>query len=359
MKPKTLIRLLLALAALAAAATWYWKARNGAPPPVTGQRVLRVEDINTVARVDIGSGTQRVELARGEAGWTVVNRWNHPANFEQIAETLRALDGLRIGEVIRGGESLLEEFGLTDKGPALPALVKLYGADGKVADEVLIGAPRATAAGPAGFSLPDSRYMRQGRGPVLLVEPYLDEVQRRPSDWLDRTIMDVQAGSVQSMTAVPTNDYLYAVNRTAEGSFAGVNALEDKPINTPGADLWFRAFQGVTATDVVDPALPHAKLGREEAEVAIARTTNGVVYRVELGATANEVGDRYAWFGVDYEGPDEEAYAGVRAETERLKTRLAPWTYTISDSQAKKFLFLKDQLIAADPPAAEAPAAAP
>ncbi len=359
MKPKTLIRLLITLAVLAAAAIWLWTSNRAGPAPVTGQRVLRVADINTLTRVDLSSGTQRVELARGEAGWTVANRWNHPANFDQIAETLRALDGLRVGELIRGGESLLEEFGLTDKGPALPALVKLYGADGKVADELLIGAPRATAAGPAGFSLPDSRYMRQGRGPVLLVEPYMDEVRRRPSDWLDRTLVDVRAGDIQSMTAVPTNDYLYAVNRAGEGAFAGVNALEGKPINASGADLWFRAFQGVAATDVVDPGLPHATLGREEAEVAIARTTNGVVYRVELGATANAEGDRYAWFGVDYEGPDEEAYAGVRAEAERLKARLAPWTYTISDSQAKKFLFLKEQLIAAEPPAAEAPAETP
>ncbi len=359
MKPRTLIILIGLFVALALLARWGLRREPAGPPPETGDRVLRTADINAVTRVEILGDTQQVALARTDTGWVVETLWNYPARFEQLANLLRDLDRLRVVEVIRGGAEILPEVGLVEDGTNFPVQIKLFTGADKPTDDLHIGKPRANQALTRGFQLPDSRYMRRARGPVILAEPFMNDVARRPSDWMQAAILDLRAADIARMMAVPSNGMMYAVDRTEDGGYSGVNALLDQPINKEGADLWFRAFQNLTVRTVIDPALQRADLGAEGAELAAAYLKNGLVARVELGASADEEDNRYAWFSFDYEGPAEgdesytEANAKARAEVERLNRDVAPWTFVLAASQANKFIFLREQLIAAPAPSAE------
>jgi hypothetical protein len=357
MKTRTLIVLGCLCVLMAALVLWGLKRAQPGPPPDVGGRLLLTDDINTVNRIEIASGAQTVRLARADAGWTVESRWNYPAQFDRIADLLRDLDQLRVAEIIRGGAEILPEVGLVEDGTNFPARIRLYAGSDKPTDEILLGKPRAGAAMPRGFHLPDSRYARRAQGPVVLVEPFLHDVSPRPSDWLRAAVLDIRASDIVRMMAVPTNDIMYAVARAEGGGYSGLGGLLDQSINTPSADLWFRAFQGVVVRDVVDPALGRENFGSAEAELVAAYVKNGLVVRVELGRETGEEGLRYAWFSFDYEGPEEggdnfsEEHKAARAEQERLNQDVAPWTFLLSDSQASAFLMLREQLIAAAPAA--------
>ncbi|HMP75986.1 MAG TPA: DUF4340 domain-containing protein [Kiritimatiellia bacterium] len=370
MKPRTLLILIALVAVLGVLALWLARRPEAIPPPEAGQRLLTIPDVNTLTRVEISSGTQQVTLVRTGDDWAVETLWNFPARFSQLADLLRGMDNLRVAEVLRGGTSVLGEFGLVDDSTNFPARVKLYGPDGRLSDDVLFGNPRTAAAMPNTFSPPDSRYARAGRGPVVLVEPFLTDIRRRPSDWIETALFDLRPDAITMMTAVPSNDAMYAISRAPDGALTGINILQDKPINGASADIWFRAFRAITAVTVVDPAIPHETLGRAEAEVAIARASNGLIARVELGAQADDASARYAWMTFDYEEPDplqtDDAEAAsadaalrnaTRNEVERLQREVSPWTFVFSFSQAQKFIFLRDQLIAAQSERTPAPEA--
>lgn len=359
MKPRTLFILLALFVLLALLAQWALRREPAGPPPETGDRVLRTEDINAVTRVEILGATQHVALARIDTEWVVETLWNYPARFEQLANLLRDLDRLRVVEVIRGGSEILPEVGLVEDGTNVPVQIRLFTGSDKPTDELHIGKPRANQALTRGFQLPDSRYMRRARGPVILAEPFMNDVPRRPSDWMQVAILDLRAADITRMMAVPSNGLMYAVDRTAEGGYAGVNVLFNQPINKEGADLWFRAFQNLTVQTVIDPALERAELGAEGADLVAAYLKNGLVARVEFGATADEAGNRYAWFSFSYEGPAEgedaytEEHAKARSEVERLNRDVAPWTFVMAASRVNNLIFLLEQLIAAPGPDAE------
>lgn len=356
MKIRTLIILLAMALLLAVVAAWVFLRQPAGPPPEIGQRVLRTLDINQVARMDIASGTQRVSIVRGPDGWAVANRWNFPARFEMVSQVLRGLDGLRVAEIIHGGTELLAEFGLDEKGANEPARIELFSDEDRPLEIIALGQPRTSPAMATAFVAPDSRYARVGRGPVILAEPFLEDVRRRPSDWINDELLNLPAAAIHSMTATPTNEHAYGLTRTGDGTYAGFNTLENKPIDTTAADSWFGSLQRFTFASLVDPTLSHESLGREMAEVISARTTNGLVVRVELGPIVPSEQDRYAWLSFEYEGVDADAggtaaeptNTPARAEFERLQKFVAPWTYQVSETTWRKLLIDREQLIAPD-----------
>jgi hypothetical protein len=355
MKTRTLLILGFICALMAMLVLWVLKREQDAPPPEIGSRFLLTEDINAVSRIEISSGTQIVTLVRSATGWAVESRWNFPAQFSQIADLLRGLDQLRVSEIIRGGAEILPEVGLSEDKTNVTLRIRLFTGGDKPSDELQFGKPRASAALARGFHLPDSRYARRSRGPVVLVEPFLNDVSPRPSDWMRVNVLDIRAADIVRMMAVPSNDIMYAIVRADDGAYTGQNGLLDQTINAPSADLWFRAFQGVVVRDVVDPAIGREHLGSAEAELAAAHLKNGLVVRAEFGHKIIEEGLRYAWFSFDYEGPDEESpdftdeHRSARAELDRLNREIAPWTFLMSESQVSAFLMVRDQLIAAVP----------
>ncbi len=361
MKTRTLITLLIALIALAMAISKLNQRAQNVDAPALGQRVLAEKDINAVERIELTSGTQQVALVRTDGEWVVESLWNYPARFEQIAGLLRQLDQLRIGEVIRGGTDIPDEFGLAESETSFPVRVRLFGAGHVQTDDLLIGQPRVSSAMPVGFSLPDSRYYRSGNGPVILAEPFMEDVRRRPTDWMVAELPGFGPQEILSMTATPTNGAPYSLRRSPEGDYSGEGALAKKAINVASAEIWFRALQNLSSRSIVDPDTAPETLERGSSGSAVAYLTNGITVRVELGARTTENLGNYAWLTFEYSEPpaldgadaaaieaDRAARDSAREQAEKLQAQYGHWTYILDYSQVAKLIFLPDQLIIAN-----------
>lgn len=358
MKARTLVQLIIALAILGGWA--YWSSHRkpaGDIGPARGSRVLPIGDLNAIAKVEIISGTQQVTLARSGDAWRVEDLWRYPAHFDQLASLLRALADLKVGEVIRGGTEHLDEFGLlvTNGTEALtqPALIRLT-EDAGTATEITVGQPRATAAGPGSFSMPDSQYVRVGTGPVLLAAPLLDRVARRGQDWLNRQAVDLPGSEVITISLRRADGSSYGVSLATNGVFTGSGSLADQPINAPGASQWMGSLQGFTFSSLADPQADRAPFGLDRADVTTLQTRDGLVVTATVGGT-NDLGERYALFSAEVA---EGASTSAAPRAAELQARLQPWTYLISASAAQGLAMLREQLIAATS-ATNAPLAPP
>lgn len=364
MKFRSLLILVIILGALAALV---FKTRQNAQSSASsesGQRVLKIDDINNVAKIEITSGKEHVVLLRTNDRWTVETLWNYPAQFDQLASTLRTLDLLRIGEVIRGGAATLDEFGLADSDSSFPAHLKLFDASGALTDEITIGQPRISQAMNMGFSAPDSRYIQIGKGEVVLAEPFMNDVRRRPSDWIESNLPHYGPGDIASMSAEPTNGKPYSVTRLGENEYAGGGALKKKTISVESAELWFRAFQSLSTRTIIEPDTPPDVLDRGSGGSVTALLTNGIVVRADIGARSEKTMGHYGWLTFSYNAPpllestdtnalaaDAEARATAEKESKRLQERYEPWIYIFDYGQAAKFMIAPERLTETNAPA--------
>ena len=373
MNIRTLRNLVVALAVLGLAAWWSNRDEGRSLEYATGQKALADLDAQALGAIELSSGTDRVSLVRSATGWVVASLWNYPADFSRLSDLARQLDDLKVGDVIRGGNDSLAEFGLANASNALPTLpveVRLTYTNGLDAGRVVLGQPRS-AGGPDVYGMPDSQYVRINEGPVLLTSPYVDDIPRRAEEWLDRTLLDFAGDSVLSMQVTHGDGVRRGVRRTESG-FEGTDALSGQVISADGANLWLGTWQGLSIQSILDPASDRAALGLEQSDEVEARTRDGYTIRVQLG-TPNEREERPAVISVDWEAPPlaEGLDETARAEAERaqqaageramaLQKRVGPWIYLLPASKAKQLTLPQEQLVVAGTPVASpAPAGEP
>lgn len=366
MKFRTLLILVIVLGALALLVFKSRKSEQASASSEAGQRILKIDDINNVTKMEIVSGEKHTVLLRTNDHWVVATLWNYPARFDQLASTLRSLDLLRIGEVIRGGAATLDEFGLAESATSFPAHIKLYDASGAPTDEITIGQPRISQTMNMGFSAPDSRYIQIGEDTVVLAEPFMNDVRRRPGDWIESNLPHYGPGEIVSMSAEPTNGKPYSVTRTGKNEYTGSRALKKKAISVESAELWFRALQSLSTRTIAEPDTPPNILNRGSGGSATAQLTNGIVVRVDIGARSEENMGHYGWLTFSYDAPpplestdtnalaaDAEARAAAEKETKRLQERYEPWIYILDYTQTAKLMMAPAQLTETNAPAAK------
>src|SRR4051812_1843484 len=136
MKGKQLAFLLL-LVVVIGGAGWYlqkggqdsWSAKGSAG---AGARVLDLK-INDVARIAIKASGAEVNLVNKDGAWTVQERANYPANFEQVSNLLRKLWDLKTVQLVKVGPSQFTRLELVepDKGAGTGTVIEFKDKDGK------------------------------------------------------------------------------------------------------------------------------------------------------------------------------------------------------------------------------------
>src|SRR5205823_13413922 len=183
--------ILIVLGAVIGALGLYVSRRNAASYQSSGEggagkKLLPDFPINDVARIHIKQGANELNLARPDDNWTVHERYDYPANFQEIGDLLRKMWDLKIVQTEQVGPSQYSKLELieSDQGTNSAVLVEFKDKSDKTLQALLLGKKhtrKSEGASPFGGSdgWPDGRYVLVKTGPkdVAVVSDALSEIE--------------------------------------------------------------------------------------------------------------------------------------------------------------------------------------
>ena len=199
MKGKQLLLLLLLVGGLGYAG---WLSFQGSREswsqtgsPGVGKKVVTFP-INDVAHVQIKDATSEVNLIKGD-DWTVKERADYAANFEQVSELLRKLWDLKTVQDVPAGPSQHPRLELVQpgQGDSAGTLVELKDKEGKSLASLVLGKKhmrKSESEDDPGFAA--GRYVMPlgDKARVSLVSETLDQYLPKPENWLRKDFIKVE-----------------------------------------------------------------------------------------------------------------------------------------------------------------------
>lgn len=284
--------LLTILAAIGVMLLGIWLLHR--PPPSADQDIsagdpLIAFDLNSVGELHIQRGQDDVLLVVRDGRWVLPSAFDYPANFNRLASEVRALLRLQVGQVIRGGENVLGEFGLdpdSDLAEERPYLTLAFrDHTGDSLGTLRVGRARVA---PSEAQRPtvrsDGTYMRVDDGPVLLISADLRMFPASQSDLIQSHLFELSLEDIRKLHLTLRNEDEIAVEQTGPREFVGSGLAEDEELNTARARQWFHAFRSVNFADVAGPRhqdIPDAFLpDYDRLEIT---TTDGRLIQLHVG----------------------------------------------------------------------------
>lgn len=286
MKGKQLAILLVLGLALGGA--WLFTSkRNQASWSETSAGGGKVVDfpINDVARVVIKTSGAELNLAKKGDDWTVKERADYPASFEQVSGLVRKLWELKTVQEVKVGASQLARLELDDKSGTV---VTFLDKDGKALGAVLVGKKhmRKSDGGEMNFGGDDGiaagRYVKPLDGAkVSLVSETLAEVDTAPERWLAKDFIKIE-GPKSIAVAGPQKWTVTRDSASAEWKLA--DAKPDEKVDAGKTSALGSIFASATFVDV---QAPDAKL-EEPTTTATIETFDGFRYELKIGKPSGE-----------------------------------------------------------------------
>ncbi|HMO50702.1 MAG TPA: DUF4340 domain-containing protein [Kiritimatiellia bacterium] len=325
MSASTLLRLLVALAVFGGIA-FYLNRPDAAPGRVgglaSGDVLFTDLDVNRVHTLAISGRDGEVHVRRGENGWTVDELHGYPANFSIIAQFLRTLNDLKVGQVLRDGEASLEELALNADSDSSDRLVVTLSREGGDPVRLALGVVKQTRAGAAG--MPQGRFVRVNEGPVVLVDEQFMEINPFAREWVDRDLMQLPPELVDSIS-VQRAGSAYTIRRTDDGSY-GLEPMGDhEAVEQSAAVRLFQALQWLRFDEVYHPELSDEEVGIAAYDSVVFRTSEGLAYELHVGRGDETLISRPLRIKVSDVSPDQIH----QQEATRQQQRFEGWRYEI------------------------------
>lgn len=382
MSPRMVVRLGIVLIVLVAAAVWSSRSPstgNGLSA-TPGGVLLPGLDVNAVASIIIRTPDENVHITRKDDTWVASSLYDYPADFSKIRSELRGLSDLKVGQVVRGGDDLLDEFGLSTN----VTEISLQDAGGGEVAALRLGADRMAQSGGQFGGYPDGQYLRVADGPVVLVPKSLTGFSSRSIDWVDTKFVQVPAPDIVTV-GVTAPDEAYVLHIGENNAFTVEGMGENETVDASTANRLRGALNYLTFSGVADPVASDAELGMDAATRYEVSTRDGFTYVFLVGAEAEN--GRHVRVTVQYtepapptredaaalveesEGEEEaadsedriaaklaeltEAHTTTVAEAKKKADDLAqfaPWTFVISTYNADAMTFARDKLVKIEEP---------
>jgi hypothetical protein len=337
-----LVGLLAALAVLAGIALVAQR-----PPAATDGPLLPGfrDSLNDVSRIVItGPGNTPVAtLERGADRWTVAGSNNYPADVGRIRKNLLALAEARIVEQKTANPEFYPRLGVQDMSAADAAGLQLTVSGGKEPVDLIVGNAQPGAAGLT--------YVRRaGEAASWLVAAQFD-LGRSGGEWLDRALMDIPAGRIDSVTIEHPGIETLRISRApaddqpapADGAQAEAN-VEFQVAGLPaGRQLSYPGVTNGIAGTLADLRLEsvetRAALGADPGKSVVARftTTDGLVVEVSTWQVGDGTRVTFAASGTG---------ESATKEAEALNARLGGWAYTVPSYKAEQLTRRLNELLA-------------
>jgi hypothetical protein len=369
MSRKQFLLVLAALAVLAAAAGGVALSDRSAwtgADSRAGQKAIAGLRISDVAEVAIRDSSGELHLVRGQAGWSVRERADFPADTDRIAGLLVKLAEMKIvqseplAEAQRVRLNLIEP---RDKAPGAGTLIELKDAKGGSLARLLLGKNIMKNLTVASLARPDTeatgRYLAVGSdATVLAVGEPLTEVEAKPQDWLTKDLLRVEGS--KSISSSKDGKLRWTVRRDTESADWSLVGYKERPDLQKATDL-ASSLGWINLVDVVaDPA--KTDTGLDHAVIIKAETFDGLTYALKIGKQVDT--SYYVQFALAGEPPKsrppaknekaedkarndkefEERRKKLLEKVEREK-RLDRWVYLVSKTSLDPLLRDRQQLM--------------
>ncbi|RFC41939.1 MAG: protein of unknown function (DUF4340), partial [Verrucomicrobia bacterium] len=286
MKGKQLLLLLILGTALGFA--WLNRSKSDqASWSETSRSGLKVFElpINDVARLRIKTSAAELNLVKKEDVWTVQERGNYPANFEQVSALLRKIWDLKTVQEVKIGTSQLARLELVEPGSGDNAgtLLQFQTAEGKDIGSLLLGKKhlRKSEGGEMGLGgasegFPAGRYVKSGASAkVSLVSDTLDEIDASATRWVATDFIAVDG--LKSVSVKGAQEW--AVRRDAAASeWQLAGAKEDEKLDAAKTSSLSSLLASATIADVLA-----ADAKAEPVVSAVLDTFDGFKYELKIG----------------------------------------------------------------------------
>ncbi len=262
---------------------------SGAPEAAReGRPILGGVTAEQVARLKIAdqAGVE-IELARGrDEGWVVASAGDYPTKPDAVKKLLDKMLGLRSTAV--AAESKRSHAGLEVAEGKAQRDVRLLAADGRELARLFLG--RAVAGG--------SFVRRGGEDAVHRVEETIAwEASTAPATYIDTALLALDPAEVVSVTVTRAGAAApLALERgTAEGApWRVLKPVEFEPAKEKAEELARAAARVYFQKPVAPKALLEHGLEPVPAILVEAKTKDGTVHKVEIGAKSKDGTGRYA-----------------------------------------------------------------
>lgn len=299
MNRKQFIVLLVLVLVLGGAAWLHYRKQTAGwnnQSPALGQKLLGDFQVNDVAQILIEQGTNELVLAKTNGIWSVAQRDDYPANFNQISQFLLKLRDLKIVQTEEVGPSQLPRLDLAapGQGTNTAALLEFCDAAGKPLHTLWLGKPHTQQGGqpspdaPAS-GWPDGRYVLTGAhsSMVAVISDPLSEASAAPDQWLDKTFIKIEKPQSISVTfAEPTNSWRLSRSGETNG-WELAEAKPDEKLDETKASEMTDSFSSPGFADVATGLNPQQTGLSKPTRVEI-KTFDGFDYAVNVGRETND-----------------------------------------------------------------------
>jgi Domain of unknown function (DUF4340) len=263
---------LVVAAVLAISGALYLSTQRNLPRDVHGTALLPAlaNELNTVTALSVrrGRAIPTVTVHQQSGRWTIAELGDYPADVSKLRKLLLALSDAKIVEEKTSNPASFPIIGVEDPSSlgATGAEISISAQDGKHA--VIIG----KTTGEGNFA------RRAGEKTSYIVEPGIS-FEAEPRYWIDSHLIDIAAGSIQSLEVKPATGPPYTVHRAnAAGAAsampgpaaAGANAAPSSASGAGAAPAAGAATgPGASASVAGNFVLDGVPMGRKAADPAV------------------------------------------------------------------------------------------
>jgi hypothetical protein len=290
--------------------------------------------VREIARIHIASKKGSFDVVfKPYKGWVLPGRDDYPASFDRVKETVVGFAALETIEPKTARADWLRPIGLDAPPKGNGVAIALLNEQGRPLASLIAGKTEdiGDPSGAVGLFVrqPDSNQSWLVRS---VFEPRSD-----PSDWLDKTVMDVDRARIQEADIDPAGSASFEVRRErpSDPDFVLLDLPKGRELSDPTApDGVAAAISGFSFDDV----RPAKDLDFGDAARVITKTFDGLSVTVQIVMQARDF-----WATVSAEA--EPGKPDAAKEAREINARANGWAYRLPAAQAQLFMTTQDSLL--------------
>ena len=251
--------------------------------------------LNDVSHVTIKESGAELNLVKKDDGWTVKERADYPANFEQTGGLIRKLWELKPVQDVKVGPSQLARLQLAEPTPGSTGgtLIDLQGAGDKRIAALLLGKKSLRDSDqPAGEGggFPVGRYVmgQDGSNRVYLVSETFNDIQTKPEQWLSRDFIKVENPKSIAVTGTEPAKSWKIVRDAAASPWKLTDSKPGEELDNTKAAGVASIFTYGSFVDVLPADAPMAETGLDKPSTVHIETFDGFSYDLRIGKLKDE-----------------------------------------------------------------------